>query len=205
VLIESEQIWDEVRRKAVVDLGGRWREGATRAMQGMSAPEWSRYVHEQLGVAAPPERIGEVVVGGVLERYRRSLPLLPGAVAAVRRMSARWPVAVASSANRVLIDHVVQYAGLHDAFAVTVSSEEVARGKPAPDVYLEAARRLGVPATRCAAVEDSANGIRSAKAAGMTVVAIPNREFPPPPDVLEIADIVIRDLDELRPELLTRP
>jgi HAD superfamily hydrolase (TIGR01509 family) len=204
VLIESEQIWDEVRRKAVADLGGRWREGATRAMQGMSSPEWSRYVHDELGVALPPDRIADIIVGGVLERYQRSLPLLPGAVEAVRRLAARWPLAVASSANRVLIDHVVEYAGLQDAFRVTVSSEEVPRGKPAPDVYLEAARRLGVPAAACVAVEDSANGIRSAKAAGMTVIAIPNREFPPPPEVLGTADAVIPSLDELRPELLTR-
>ncbi len=205
VLIDSEHIWDEVRRALVAELGGRWREGATRAMQGMSSPEWSRYLHEELGVPYPAGRIGDLVVQRVLASYQRSLPLLPGAVDAVRRMGSRWPLAVASSANRVLIDHVIVEAGLTDQFRVTVSSEEVAHGKPAPDVYLEAARRLGVPPSECAAIEDSTNGIRSAVAAGMIVVAIPNREFPPPQDVLESADFVIEDLSGLTPELLDRP
>lgn len=202
VLIESEQLWDEVRREVVREMGGRWKDGATRAMQGMSSPEWSRYVREELGVNLPAGRIADAVVGRLRERYRRELPLLPGAVDAVRRMAARGPLAMASSSNRELIDDFVVASGLGDVFRVTVSSEEVARGKPAPDVYVEAARRLGVPPTECAAVEDSANGILSALAAGMAVVAIPNREFPPPADVLEKAGAVIADLAALRPELL---
>jgi HAD superfamily hydrolase (TIGR01509 family) len=132
--------------------------------------------------------------------YREQLPLLPGAVEAVDRLAARWPLAVASSSNRELIDLVLELSGLESHFRVTVSSEEVARGKPAPDVYLEAARRLGVEPGRCAAIEDSENGIRSAKAAGMCVLAIPNPQFPPADEALSQADDVLQSLDELTPE-----
>jgi HAD superfamily hydrolase (TIGR01509 family) len=137
-------------------------------------------------------------------RLATRLPLLPGAVEAVRRLAARWPLALASSANRPIIDLVVERAGLGEAFTVTVSSEEVARGKPAPDVYLEAARRLGADPRRCAAVEDSANGLRSAAAAGMRVVAVPNRRYPPAPELVGTADLVLADLRELTPAAIAQ-
>lgn len=203
VLIDSEHLWDQARREVVAQLGGHWRDGATREMQGMSSREWSRYLHDELGVPEATDRITDLVVEKLLVSYQQSLPLLPGALEAVRRIGSRWPLGLASSANRVVIDNVIAMAGFRDLFRVTVSSEEVPHGKPAPDVYLEAARRLGVPAPDCAAVEDSANGIRSAVAARMKVVAIPNREFPPPLEVLVSADVVIDDLSGLKPELLT--
>jgi HAD superfamily hydrolase (TIGR01509 family) len=197
VLIESEQLWDEARRSVVSTHGGRWRDGATAAMQGMSSPEWARYLRESLGVDLPSDRIVDLVVDDLLRRYREGLPLLPGAVEAVQRVGRRWPLGVASSANRVVIDAVLDAAGVGDAFAARVSSEEVPRGKPAPDVYLEAARRLRVAASDCAGVEDSANGIRSAVAAGLRVVAIPNRQFPPAPDVLALAAVVLDGVVQL--------
>jgi HAD superfamily hydrolase (TIGR01509 family) len=204
VLLDSERLWDEARRAVVAGHGGAWRDGATTAMQGMSAPEWSAYMRDELGVPLPPDRIVELVVEQLFERYERSLPLLPGAPEAVRRIGQRWPLALASSANRVVIDKVLALAGLRDAFRVTVSSEEVPRGKPEPDVYLEAVRRLGLPARVCAAVEDSTNGIRSAVAAGLHLVAIPNGEYPPGASVLMTADVVVGSVQELTVELFER-
>jgi HAD superfamily hydrolase (TIGR01509 family) len=202
VLVDSESVWDAARRELVADAGGHWRESATRAMMGMSSPEWSRYLHDQLGVPLAPAEINARVVAKLLASYERELPLLPGAVAAVKRMSARWPLGLASSANRPVIDAVLAAAGLGDDFAATVSGEEVARGKPAPDVYLAAARKLGVDPRGAAAVEDSTNGLRAAAAAGMAVVAVPNAKFPPEADALALADLVIESLDQLTRESL---
>jgi HAD superfamily hydrolase (TIGR01509 family) len=200
VLLQSEEVWDSVRERYVRERGGRYDEEVQRAMMGMSAPEWSRYLHEDAGVPDDPETINRDVVERMLEAYRRELPLLPGAVEAVRRMAAAFPLALASSSNREIFEAVLELAGLRDCFRVTVSSEEVARGKPAPDVYFEAARRLGIAPERCAAVEDSHSGIRAAKAAGMRVVAIPNPSYPPDEEALALADLTIASLDELTPE-----
>lgn len=186
-----------MREEYARERGGRYDERAQRTMMGMSSLEWSRYMHEELGIPDSPEAINAEVVRRMEARYRERLPLIDGAVEAVERIAARWPLALASSSNRPLIDAALELSGLARFFRVTVSSEEVPRGKPAPDVYLEAARRLGVPAERCAAVEDSHNGIRSAKAAGMRVIAIPNPSFPPDEEALAEADVVLRSLDEL--------
>jgi HAD superfamily hydrolase (TIGR01509 family) len=201
VLIDSEQVWDDARRELVAERGGTWTDDATRAMMGMSSLEWSRYMHDELGVDLEPVEISAAVVEKLEQLYRRELPLLPGAREAVRALAARWPLGLASSSNREIIDLVLELAGLTDAFAVTVSSEEVARGKPAPDVYLEVARRLEVVPKECAAVEDSTNGLRSAAAAGMRVIALPNAAFPPTDDALRLASAVLTSLDELRPSL----
>jgi HAD superfamily hydrolase (TIGR01509 family) len=202
LLIESEQVWDDARRQLVTECGGRWHDGAQREMMGMSSVEWSRYMSEELGVPLPPERISEDVVRRLEALYRRRLPLLPGAREAVERIAARWPLALASSSNRALIDLVLELSGLARRFRATVSSEEVARGTPAPDVYLEAARRLAVAPSRCAAIEDSENGIRSAIAAGMEVIAVPNRTYPPGKDTQASADRIVASLDDLTPEVI---
>jgi len=204
VLVDSEGAWDAARRAIVAENGGCWKDEATRAMMGMSAPEWSRYLRDELGVELEPEAISDRVVARLLAGYERSLPLLPGAVEAVRRIAGRWPVGLASSANREVIDAVLAGSGLAGVFGATVSGEEVPHGKPAPDIYLEAARRLGVDPARSAAVEDSTNGLRSAAAAGMLVVALPNREFPPAADALDLAAVVLNSLDELSPSLFSR-
>ena len=200
VLLDSERLWDQARREVTIQHNGHWRADATAAMLGMSSVEWSRYMRDNLGVDLPPDQIVDLVVADLLERYRRGLPLLPGAIAAVRRIGQRWPLALASSAGRPVIDTVLAIAGLQHEFQATVSSEEVPRGKPAPDVYLEATRRLGQPPGACAAVEDSASGIRSALAAGLHVVAIPNRDYPPPASVLAKAQLVIDSLAGLTTE-----
>ena len=204
VLIDSEGAWDAARRAIVAENGGRWQPEATRTMMGMSAREWSRYLRDELGVPLEPEQISARVVEHLLAGYERSLPLLEGAVAAVRRVAARWPVGLASSANREVIDAVLTASGLAGVFGATVAGEEVERGKPAPDIYLEAARRLGVDPARSAAVEDSTNGLRAAAAAGMRVVALPNHEFPPADDALRLAAVVLGSLEELTPEALER-
>ena len=199
VLIDSEQVWDDVREGLARERGGHWHEGAQRDMMGMSSPEWSRYMHECVGLPESPEEIAAEVIELMEARYRERLPLIDGAVEAVERLAARWPLGLASSSNRPLIDLVLALSGLDRLFRATVSSEEVARGKPAPDVYLEACRRLGVEPARAAAVEDSHAGIGSAKAAGMRVVAIPNASFPPGDEALAEADVVLGSLAELTP------
>ena len=202
LLIDSEQVWDDVRREYVAERGGRWHDGAQRDMMGMSSPEWSRYVSEELGVRLPPERINEEVVARVTARYRTRLPLLPGAREAVERLAQAWPLGLASSSNRELIDLVLEVGELARYFQVTVSSEEVERGKPAPDVYLAAARELGAAPSACAAIEDSHNGIAAAAAAGMRVIAIPNAAFPPGEEALAAASRVLGSLDALTAEVV---
>jgi HAD superfamily hydrolase (TIGR01509 family) len=204
VRIDSERVWSSAREQLVRAHGGRWREDATRAMMGMSSPEWSRYMHERLGVQMAPEEIVQEVVGRLQALYRERLPLIPGAREAVVALAERWRLGLASSANRPIIELVLELAHVRELFAVTVSAEEVARGKPAPDVYLEAARRLASAPPRCAAVEDSTNGLRAAAAAGMLVIALPNRDFPPTGEAVGLADAIIGSLDELRPALIER-
>jgi HAD superfamily hydrolase (TIGR01509 family) len=204
VLVDTEQVWDSVREELVRERGGRWASEAQRAMMGMSSPEWSRYMAGELGVPMEPAAISREVVDRMAERLTADLPLLDGAVGVVRALAGRWPLGLASSANRPVIELVLDLAGLAGSFRATVSSEEVALGKPAPDVYLEAAARLGVDPAGCVAVEDSANGLRSAAAAGMRVVAVPNRRYPPPPDLVAAADLVLGDLRELTPAAVAR-
>jgi HAD superfamily hydrolase (TIGR01509 family) len=203
ILLDSEQLWDSARRDLVEQQGGEWRESATTDMLGMSSRQWPAYVHDELGVPMSPADISTAVVERVAEGYRRDLPLLPGAREAVARMGERWPLGLATSANREIIDLFLELAGLGDSFAVALSTEEVGEGhgKPAPDVYLEACRRLGVDPSRATAVEDSSNGLRAARAAGMRVIAVPNPHFPPEADALALADAKIGSLEGLTPEL----
>jgi HAD superfamily hydrolase (TIGR01509 family) len=205
LLLDSEQLWDTVREELTRERGGRWHGRAQQDMMGMSSLEWSRYMHDELRVPEPPEEINAEVARRMEVRYREALPLVPGAVEAVERIAAAYPLGLASSSNRSLIGLALELMGARDLFRVTVSSEEVERGKPAPDVYLEAARRLEVDPTRAAAVEDSHNGVLSAGAAGMRVIAVPNRRFPPGPIALEAADAVLDSLEELTPEVVAPP
>ena len=200
LLVDSEAVWDDVRKDFVEEKGGRWTDGATRDMMGMSSVEWSKYVRDELEVDMDPEEISQEVADRVADSYREKLPLLPGAVEAVKTMAAEWPLGLASSSNRHVIDLVLELAGIADDFQATVSSEEVGAGKPAPDVYLETAKRLGKEAAACVAIEDSTNGIRSAHAAGMGVIAVPNQDFPPEQSSVELADETLKSLTELTPK-----
>jgi HAD superfamily hydrolase (TIGR01509 family) len=198
VLVDTEHLWDEVREALTEEWGGRYTPEAQEAMMGMSSLEWSRYLHETVGLREPPEVINAEVVQRMLARYEADLPVVPGAVEAVTQIAEQGRrLALASSSNRELIAAVLRQLGLTALFDVTVSSEEVPRGKPAPDVYLEAARRLGVEPAHCAAVEDSASGIRAAHAAGMRVIAYPNRHYPPAEDALALAEVVLDTAAEI--------
>jgi HAD superfamily hydrolase (TIGR01509 family) len=202
VLVDTEREWDASRRDVAEEAGGRWGPEATTDMMGMSAPEWSRYMHERLGVGLEPDEINSRVVARMLERARGGVHVMDGAVEAVGRLARRWPLGLASSANRPVIEAVLESVGVAELFAAVVSSEEVQRGKPAPDVYLAAAQKLDVEPPAAAAVEDSENGLRSASAAGMVVIAMPNREFPPSAEALALADATIGSLHELDPSLV---
>jgi HAD superfamily hydrolase (TIGR01509 family) len=202
VLIDSEQVWDAAREDLVRERGGTWNERATTDMMGMSSKEWSSYMHDRLGVPMTPAEINDDVVRRVASTYEHGLPLLPHALETVRELAARWPLGLASSSNRAIIDLVLERAGVRACFAAVVSSEEVAHGKPAPDVYLAAARQLDVDPKDCAAVEDSTNGIKSALAAGMRTIAVPNRQFRPDDDVLASAAVVVSSLAEVTVDLV---
>ena len=202
VLLDSEQMWTDAKRELVGEHGGRWSEEAEHAMLGMSSPEWTRLMHDDLGVPLEPDEISDEVVRRIAARYEQHLPVLPGADAAVRRFAARWPLGMASSSNREIIDLTLSQAGWDEFFTTTVSSEEVARGKPAPDVYLEATRRLNAAPERCGAVEDSSAGIRAADAAGLRVIAIPNPGYPPDDESLALAAVVLESVHELDPAKL---
>jgi HAD superfamily hydrolase (TIGR01509 family) len=200
VIVDSEHVWNEARERLARERGGRWHANAQGDMMGMSSREWSRYMHDVVGLREPPEEISAEVVRRLEAIYREELPLVDGSVAAVQRLANRWPLGLASSSNRELIDLVLELSALTPCFRATVSSEEVGRGKPAPDVYLEAARRLDVDPRDAVAIEDSANGIRSAHAAGMRVLALPNPHFPPDDEALGLAATVLAGLDGLTPE-----
>jgi HAD superfamily hydrolase (TIGR01509 family) len=202
VLIDSEERWDEARRALALERGLSWPDSATTDMMGMSSNEWSAYMHERVGLPESPAEINLEVVQRLEQLYRERLPLLPGATDAIDRLARSFRLGLASSSNRELIDLVLELAGIAGRFEQTVSSEEVDRGKPAPDVYLEVLRRMDVAPARAAAIEDSHNGLLAARAAGMRVIAVPNPAFPPGPDALAAADVVIDSLRELSAELL---
>ena len=202
VLLDSEPRWNEAKEALVREAGGRWRDEAPTVMMGMSSPEWSAYLRDDLGVPMDADAISLDVVRRMEEGYRRELPLLPGAAEAVRALAARWPLGLASSSNREIIDLFLELATFAGAFRVTVSSEEVARGKPAPDVYLEAADGLGAEPGRCVAIEDSSNGLRAAAAAGMPVIAVPNPHYPPAADALALAAATVQVVGKITPQLV---
>jgi HAD superfamily hydrolase (TIGR01509 family) len=204
VIVDSEGVWDRVRRELAAAHGRPWPETATLDMMGMSAPEWSAYMAERVGVPLPPSRIDAEVVAGIGAAYRERLPLIEGALPAVRRLGRRFPLGLASSSNRAVIDSVLAEAGIADAFQVTVSSEEVPRGKPSPDVYAAALASLGAAPGRAVAIEDSSNGVRAAHAAGMAVVCIPRAAHPPAPDALGLAAAVVPSAAHLWPSLARR-
>jgi HAD superfamily hydrolase (TIGR01509 family) len=200
VLIDSEPVWEKVRRQVVAESGGHWAPDSQRQLMGMSTSEWARYLSEDLGVGLPPDEVASLVIDRMAARYRDHLPLMPGAIEAVGRLAVAWPLGLGSSAPAALIKAVLDTSGLRDRFAVVMSTEQVAAGKPAPDIYLAVTSRLGIEPARCAAVEDSTNGLKSAAAAGLAVIAIPQPEYPPDPAALSLARLVLTDLSQLTAE-----
>ncbi|MEV6376974.1 HAD family hydrolase [Micromonospora musae] len=204
VIVDSEPVWEEVRRAYVATHGGTWQPDSQRRLMGMSTGEWARYLSGELGVTRTAEQVATEVVDEMTRRYAEHVPLIDDADEVVRRIAARWPLGLASSSPTRLIAATLAETGLTDSFRTTLSTEETARGKPAPDVYLAVARRLGVDPTRCAAVEDSSNGVRSAAAAGMRVVAVPHGSYPLDPDAAQLAAVTLGSVDELTPEVVER-
>ncbi|WP_367185371.1 HAD family hydrolase, partial [Mycobacterium sp.] len=181
----------------VAERGGRWLPEAQSRLMGMSTPEWARYLREDLGVDLPPEQIAAAVADRMAARYARQLPLMPDATNTLGRVGQRWRLALASSSPRALIDTVLATAGWTRLFDVTISTEEVGSGKPAPDVYLATVERLKVAARSAVAIEDSTNGLRSAAAAGLRLIAVPRPSYPPAADALNGADLVLTRLSDL--------
>jgi HAD superfamily hydrolase (TIGR01509 family) len=175
VLVDTEPVWRDVRHELLDERGGHWSPDIDTETLGMNTAEWSALLAERLDGRMSADEIAAEVVDRVRRSYERHLPVIDGAAETVRRLGeAGFPLALASSSPRVLIEAVIGVLGLSDVFATFVSSDDVPAGKPAPDVYRAATERLDVPADECAAVEDSPNGVRSALAAGLAVIGIPN-------------------------------
>jgi len=200
VLIDSEPVWEEIRRRYVADNGGQWRPDTQRRLMGMSTGEWARYLSEDLSVRRTAEQVATDVVAHMVARYATRVPLVPGAEAIARELARHWPLGLASSSPPRLIQAALDATGLAGTFAVTLSTEDVPHGKPAPDVYLATAERLGVDPAGCVAVEDSSNGVRSAAAAGMRVVAVPHRRYPLDEDARMHAALVVAGIGAVTPD-----
>jgi len=200
-LMETEEQWDVVRRQLAAEAGVPWPEGATQAMMGMSTPEWSEYLATSVGLPLTAAQAAEKTIDAMAAHHHEGVELLPGAVESVRRMAGNYRIAIASSSPRRLIDAGVEAMGIGELLGATVSTEEVATGKPAPDGFLRAAELLGVKPENCVAIEDSTNGVLSALAAGMAVVCVPPGFHPPSDDVLA-RTTVLGSLDQLTVELV---
>lgn len=204
ILVDTEPYWAAAKLEVTQAHGGRWRDSAPTEMLGMSGPEWARFMHDELAVPVAPEQIRDEVVASMLRRIGEGVPLLDGAGEAVEALAARWPLGLASSADRPVIEAVLEATGLARFFETYVASDEAGRGKPAPDVYLAAVERLGVEPQTAVAIEDSGNGMRAANAAGLGLIAIPIDHTPVDPDALVLAGVVLGSIRELTPEQVER-
>lgn len=202
VLIDSEEWWDQIRHGLAIENDIEWPSDATRLMQGMSTQEWSAYLADTVGIPGNAAAVASTVISKMAQRYAAELPLIPGAVDAVKNIAAHWPVAIASSSPRQLIDVVLAESGLSDVVRTSMSTEECAAGKPSPIVYQSVVQRLGSTPARTVGVEDSSNGLRSASAARLIVVAVPNPTYPPASDAQALPDAVVNNLTELTPEFV---
>lgn len=196
VLVDSEAYWFDSRREFAARLGKAWTLDDQHALMGRNTVEWAAGMRERLGLSGVDlDSIIEPVRGGVIERLEARLPLLPGAVEAVETAASRYRVGLASGSPTLVIDTVLRLSGLRDDFAVRVYGDDIAHGKPAPDIYLEAARQLNARPGRCIGIEDSINGLKALHAAGMAAIAVPSPGFDLPPEVLALADRVLPSLE----------
>ena len=201
VLLDSNDTWEAVMGELFALAGKSLSDlDQDSFMGGDNSLQWAAFLRQLLGLEMTDEEIVQWVVDRMNVRYNSHLPLIPGAVDVVARLASQFPLGLASSSPREVIHLVLRRSGMDDLFQVWVSSDDVACGKPAPDVFLLCCERLGVEPARCAAVEDSRVGIRSAKAAGLRVIAVPGLVFPLDAETLALADAVISSIDELEPE-----
>jgi HAD superfamily hydrolase (TIGR01509 family) len=201
LLVDSEPCWDAARRAWAAEVGVDWGPEDHRACMGVSTHEWAAYMTRRLHLDLPAPAVIDRVVGAVRDIYRRAIPFKPGAVTAVRRAAAVAPVGLASGSEKSLIRTVLADRALAGLFAAWACTDDLPRGKPAPDVYLAVAAQLGVDPAQCVCLEDSGAGIQSGKAAGMRVIAVPDPRFPPKPESLALADVVLASLDEFDPAM----
>jgi HAD superfamily hydrolase (TIGR01509 family) len=198
LLVDSEPVWFEARQELFARFGKQWTEHDQAGLMGVSTSTWVDYVWKRLEGAMTREEVLETIVGIMAASYERGdVPLLPGAGDALDYCIPRYRVGLASGSPRVLIDAALTGADWHRCFEVVVSSDECAHGKPAPDVYLEALRRLHVSPERAVVVEDSSAGVRAGKAANVRVVAIPRAYTAPDDPAIELADARIDSLHSL--------
>jgi HAD superfamily hydrolase (TIGR01509 family) len=204
LLVDSEPCWDRARQQLAAEYGQTWTQDDQHSVMGVSTATWANYMIKRLGLDLTQQGVIERIKGIMLTMYHEHIPYLPGAVDAVRLAAQHYPTALASGSERSLIEAVIQDSALRDQFQAVVCTDDLPRGKPAPDVYLEAARRLGVTPELCVCVEDSPNGVLAGKAAGMKVIAVPDERFNPNPEVIRQAEIVLGSLEEFTIELLEK-
>jgi HAD superfamily hydrolase (TIGR01509 family) len=202
VLVNSEEYWWQSRVEFAEKLGKHWSFDDQRAAMGRNTIEWAQVMQERLQIDMPVDEIIEKVRGGVLTRLEKHLPILPGALEAVHAAALEYRVALASGSPKLVIDTVMSLTGLNQVFEHLVYGDDMPQGKPAPDIYLETARRLGLDPASCVGIEDSSNGLRALKAAGMHVIAVPSPGFPLTDDVLSLADRVLPSLEQFSVELV---
>ena len=202
LLVDSEPVWDEARRAMADEAGTSWTSDDHKAVMGVSTQEWADYMIDRLELERSPQEVIDEVVARMVAMYRSGVPYLPGAIDSVDLATSHYPTALASGSHPTLVEAVMADEALRGKFQVVVTADEVGAGKPAPDVYLVTAGRLGVPPEACVCVEDSGNGILAGVRAGMKVIAVPDPRFPPDAEVLDQADAVLPSLSELSLELL---
>ncbi len=202
VIMDSEEYWWEERSALAQQYGAEWLPDDQRHTMGTNTHEWSLYMKQRMGLDMSPEEIGDLMVSRVNARVSAHLPVLPGAVEAARIAASAYPVALASGSATPIINEVLRVTGLDQVFQVVVGGDSVTRGKPDPEIYLLAAAQLGVDPALCLGIEDSVNGLRALKAAGMYAIAVPSHNFPPPDDVLAMADARVASLTEFSLDLI---
>jgi HAD superfamily hydrolase (TIGR01509 family) len=202
LLVDSEPHWNEARRQMAAERGIEWNQDDHEACMGVSTLAWAKYMIRRLNLDQWPDQVVARIVGTMQALYARQVPYLPGAIEAVDCAARFGPIGLASGSHRSLIDIVTADAPLRGKFQAVVCADEVPVGKPAPDVYLQAARELGVRAANCVCLEDSANGILAGKSAGMKVIAVPDHRLPPSQEILRQADLVLPSLLEFNREVI---
>jgi HAD superfamily hydrolase (TIGR01509 family) len=202
LLVDSEPHWNEARRQMAAERGIEWTRDDQKACMGVSTLTWAKYMIRRMNLDQTPDQVIARIVGTMETLYARQVPYLPGAVQAVDCAARFGPTGLASGSHRRLIDMVTADAPLRGKFKVVVCADDVPAGKPAPDVYLRAARELGVRAASCICLEDSANGILAGKSAGMKVIAVPDHRMPPLQEILRQADLVLPSLVEFNRDVI---
>ncbi|MEM7531312.1 MAG: HAD family phosphatase [Chloroflexota bacterium] len=202
LLVDSEPVWDRARAALAAQYGKSWTTADHHNVMGVSTAEWTEYMINHFGATMPPEEMQKLVIDQMVAMYNERIPFFPGAVELVQTVAANYPTGLASGSPRQLIDIVTGYEAFEGCFQVILSADEIGKGKPAPDVYLATAERMGIDPIKCACLEDSGFGILSGKAAGMMVIAVPDERFPPVDEYLAKADIVLGSLADFSLELL---